>query len=54
MNKTINIFDLDLTCDELFLLVDTADHNGFHYSDSEIRAHALSCEECFYANSEVL
>jgi hypothetical protein len=50
----IVIFDLDLTCDGLFLLVDTADHNGFHCSDAELREHIKECEECFNANYEVL
>ena len=54
MSNEIVIFDLNLTCDGLFLLVDTADHNGFHRSDEEIREHVKACEECFNVNYEVL
>jgi hypothetical protein len=50
----IVIFDLDLTCDGLFLLVDTAEHYGFRRSDEEIRAHIKCCEDCFNVNYEVL
>jgi len=54
MSNEIVIFRLSLTCDELFFLVDTADHNGFHCSDEEIREHIRSCEVCFDVNCEVL
>jgi hypothetical protein len=50
----INVFDLDLTCDGLFLLVDSANHYGFRRSDEEIREHVKECEECFNVNYEVL
>ena len=50
----IVVFDLSLECDELFLLGDTAKHNGFHRSDQEIREHIKGCEECFCVNYEVL
>jgi hypothetical protein len=50
----INVFDLDLTCDGLFLMVDTGKHNGFHYSDVELQEHIKGCEECFDVNHEVL
>lgn len=54
MSYEINVFDLDLTCDGLFLLVDSADHNGFHCSDAELQEHIKGCEDCFDVNSEVL
>jgi hypothetical protein len=54
MSNEIVIFDLDLTCDGLFLLVDSAVHYGFRRSDEEIREHVKGCEECFNVNSEVL
>jgi hypothetical protein len=54
MSYKINVFDLNLTCDGLFLLVDSADHNGFHCSDEEIREHIGNCWDCYGVNSEVL
>lgn len=50
----IDVHKLDATCDELWLLLDTALHNGFHRGDAEIREHIRGCEACFDVNSEVL
>ena len=33
-------------CDGLFLIEDTARHNGFEPDLAEIHEHLLSCEEC--------
>ena len=50
----IDVFELDTTCDELFGLVDTAKHNGFHRTDAELCEHIQGGRECCDVNGEVL
>lgn len=50
----IGTLQLSLECDELFLLVDTAFHNGFRRCDAELQEHIKSCEECFDVNGWAL
>lgn len=38
--------ELDTSCDGLFLLLDTAVHNGLQVSDEEIRDHVRECNTC--------
>lgn len=45
---------LDTTCDGLFLIIDTARHNGFPPRDTDIREHIRTCRECFDANAGLI
>jgi len=37
---------LEAACDGMFLLMDTARHNGFKRTQVEIRQHIRECETC--------
>jgi hypothetical protein len=37
---------LDTTCDDLFLIIATARHNGFEIDTKEIIEHIEACREC--------
>jgi hypothetical protein len=54
MTDTIDLNALNTTCDGLFLLVDTARHNGFTPDDADIREHIRTCPKCFDVNAEHL
>jgi hypothetical protein len=41
-------------CDGLFLILDTAKHNGWRPNVKEIKEHIRECPECFQVNSDFL
>ncbi|MFD4858378.1 hypothetical protein [Streptomyces atratus] len=41
-------------CDGLFLILDTAKHNGRRPSEKKIKEHIRECAECFEVNSDFL
>lgn len=38
--------DIDTTCDGMFLIVDTARHNGWDVDPDEVQAHLAECGTC--------
>lgn len=45
---------LDTTCDGLFLIVDTAQHDGWSVDEAEVKAHIRECAACFERNGEYI